>query len=136
MPSSTFQPPGRRRRCSRVRPRTFPALGWPQTTGFLCPGLRVKRDAGAHPSGRDRSERSRQRNTSAEIKAQILERDGKVIIEKTCPQHGTFTDVLAINPAFLTRIESLFPGRDYHGGHRSAAQPRHVVDQATAADRC
>ena len=48
-----------------------------------------------------------------EIKAHILERDGKVIIEKTCPQHGTFTDVLAINPAFLKRIERLFPGRDY-----------------------
>jgi len=48
-----------------------------------------------------------------EIKAHILERDGRVIIEKTCPQHGTFTDVLAINPAFLTRIEGLFPGRDY-----------------------
>ena len=48
-----------------------------------------------------------------EIKAHILERDGKIIIEKTCPQHGTFTDVLAINPAFLKRIEGLFPGRDY-----------------------
>jgi uncharacterized radical SAM superfamily Fe-S cluster-containing enzyme len=48
-----------------------------------------------------------------EIKAQILERDGKIVIEKTCPQHGTFSDVLAINPAFFKRIESLFPGRDY-----------------------
>ena len=48
-----------------------------------------------------------------EIKAHILERDGKVVIEKTCPQHGTFTDTLAINPAFLRRLESLFPGRDF-----------------------
>ena len=30
-----------------------------------------------------------------EIKAQILERDGKIIIEKTCPTHGTFVDTLA-----------------------------------------
>ena len=35
------------------------------------------------------------------------------MIEKTCPQHGTFTDTLAIDPAFLDRIEKLFPGRDY-----------------------
>ena len=44
---------------------------------------------------------------------QQLERDGKVNIEKTCPRHGTFTDVLSINPEFSRRIEGLFPGRDY-----------------------
>ena len=27
--------------------------------------------------------------------------------------HGTFVDTLAINPAFLERLESLFPGRDF-----------------------
>ena len=48
-----------------------------------------------------------------EIKAHIFERDGKVVIEKTCPMHGTFTDTLATNPAFLERLESLFPGRDF-----------------------
>ena len=48
-----------------------------------------------------------------EIKASILERDGKIIVEKTCPIHGTFVDTLAINPAFLERLESLFPGRDF-----------------------
>ena len=36
-----------------------------------------------------------------------------MIVEKTCPQHGTFTDTLAINPDFLRRIENLFPGRDF-----------------------
>jgi len=48
-----------------------------------------------------------------EIPASILERDGRIVIEKTCPMHGTFTDTLAINPDFLRRIESLFPGRDF-----------------------
>jgi hypothetical protein len=48
-----------------------------------------------------------------EIPATILERDGHIVIEKTCPTHGTFSDTLAIDPAFLERIESLFPGRDY-----------------------
>ncbi len=32
-----------------------------------------------------------------EVPAHIIERDGKVLIEKTCPLHGTFTDTLAIN---------------------------------------
>jgi uncharacterized radical SAM superfamily Fe-S cluster-containing enzyme len=49
----------------------------------------------------------------AEIPAHIVERDGKVVIEKTCPVHGTFVDTLAINPAFLRRLETLFPGRDF-----------------------
>src|SRR4030095_12419195 len=48
-----------------------------------------------------------------EIPASILERDGKIVIEKTCSIHGTFTDTLSINPDFLKRIESLFPGRDF-----------------------
>ena len=29
------------------------------------------------------------------------------------PEHGTFADVMAIDPAFLKRIERLFPGRDF-----------------------
>ena len=36
-----------------------------------------------------------------------------MIVEKTCPIHGTFTDTLAIDANFLTRIEQLFPGRDF-----------------------
>src|SRR3989338_11634516 len=31
---------------------------------------------------------------------------------KDCPQHGHFEDILAIDPAFLTHIEAMFPGRD------------------------
>ena len=43
--------------------------------------------------------------------------------------HGTFIDTLAINPAFLRRLESLFPGPRLPRRHRHAAQPRHVVHQ-------
>jgi len=48
-----------------------------------------------------------------EIKADILEENGQVIMRKTCPKHGEFTDVMATDPAFLERIESLFFGRDF-----------------------
>ena len=40
-----------------------------------------------------------------EIEAHILDRDGKIIVETTCPHHGTFTDILATSPEFLGRIE-------------------------------
>jgi uncharacterized radical SAM superfamily Fe-S cluster-containing enzyme len=48
-----------------------------------------------------------------EIKAQIVEKDGQVVMQKTCPKHGQFEDVMATDPAFLERIESLFFGRDF-----------------------
>src|SRR5690606_8860705 len=48
-----------------------------------------------------------------ELAAEIIERDGRVLMVKTCPKHGRFEDVLAIDVAFLERIERLFPGRDF-----------------------
>ncbi|MPY88370.1 MAG: radical SAM protein [Luteitalea sp.] len=91
--------------------RTKPPLGWPRTTDSLCPAC-VKEARGRILSG-DQPIESLIHEQIGEIKAHILERDGQVIIEKTCPVHGTFTDVLAINPAFLERMEQLFPGRDF-----------------------
>ena len=48
-----------------------------------------------------------------EIKAQIVERGGQVWMEKECPRHGKFEDLIATDAAFLKRIERLFPGRDF-----------------------
>lgn len=48
-----------------------------------------------------------------EVKAQIVERDGKIYMDKECPHHGLFSDVISIDPVFLQRIEELFPGRDF-----------------------
>src|SRR5216110_3833714 len=48
-----------------------------------------------------------------EIKAQIVEVNGQVVMRKTCPKHGEFEDVMSTDPAFLRRIESLFFGRDF-----------------------
>jgi uncharacterized radical SAM superfamily Fe-S cluster-containing enzyme len=91
--------------------RSSPSLGWPRTTDSLCPNC--VREARESILAGDVDPAVLVNEHIGEIKAHILERDGKVIIEKTCPQHGTFTDVLAINPDFLKRIERLFPGRDY-----------------------
>ena len=35
-----------------------------------------------------------------EVRARIIERDGKILMEKGCEKHGTFTDVMAIDPGF------------------------------------
>ena len=67
-----------------------------------------------------------------EIPAHILERDGQVVIEKTCPMHGTFTDTLAINPAFLKRHRRPVSRARLSCRRPAPAQPRHVVDQVRA----
>src|SRR5205807_9090944 len=48
-----------------------------------------------------------------EIKAEIIERDGKIWMVKDCTKHGRCEDVIAMDPAFLERIERLYPGRDF-----------------------
>jgi uncharacterized radical SAM superfamily Fe-S cluster-containing enzyme len=48
-----------------------------------------------------------------EIKARIVEKNGQIVMQKTCPKHGRFEDLISNDPAFLERIEQLFPGRDF-----------------------
>ena len=47
-----------------------------------------------------------------EIKATIIERDGKILMVKDCPIHGHFEDVMAIDTAFFKHLEESFPGSD------------------------
>jgi len=93
------------------RERTFPQLGWPRTTDSLCPRC-VKEVRTAIFDG-TRSFSELIDGKPGEIKAEILEEDGKIVMKKTCPRHGTFTDVMAIDPEWLERIERLYPGRDF-----------------------
>jgi 7,8-dihydro-6-hydroxymethylpterin dimethyltransferase len=93
------------------RERTFPELGWPRETDSLCPTC-VKEIRAEILSGQRELE-TLTRGKPGEIRARIVERDGKVLMEKTCDVHGRFEDVMAIDPAFLQRIERLYPGRDF-----------------------
>jgi len=111
IPSKSFQPRWAPRPLLKSWERTSPVLGWPRTTDSLCPTC-VREARARILSGADDVDILRT-SVAGEIKAQILERDGRIVIEKTCPSHGTFTDTLAINPAFLARIEQRFPGRDF-----------------------
>jgi uncharacterized radical SAM superfamily Fe-S cluster-containing enzyme len=87
-----------------------PPLGWPRTTDSLCPKcvpeIRNKIVNGELPVEILRNEKV------GEIKAQIIERDGKILMVKDCPTHGHFEDVMAIDTAFLEHVERVFPGRD------------------------
>jgi uncharacterized radical SAM superfamily Fe-S cluster-containing enzyme len=65
-----------------------------------------------------------------EIKAQIIERDGKILMVKDCPIHGHFEDVMAMDTEFFKHLEESFPGSDMrahndeklhnHGSRRSS----------------
>jgi hypothetical protein len=93
------------------RERTFPPLGWPRTTDSLCP--RCVKETRTDILDGKRSLLELIDGKPGEIKAEILEEDGQVVMKKSCAKHGTFTDVIAIDPKWLERIERLYPGRDF-----------------------
>ncbi|MGB6901944.1 MAG: radical SAM protein, partial [Acidobacteriaceae bacterium] len=87
-----------------------PPLGWPRTTDSLCPKcvpeIRQQIIDGKLPHEILLNEKV------GEIKAQIVERDGKILMVKDCPKHGHFEDVMSIDTAFFKHLEEVFPGRD------------------------
>ncbi|HEY6401437.1 MAG TPA: radical SAM protein [Blastocatellia bacterium] len=90
--------------------KTKPTLGWPRTTDSLCPKcvpqIRQRVLDGELPVDVLRNEKV------GEIKAQIIERDGKILMVKDCPIHGHFEDVMSIDPEMFRHLEEAFPGRD------------------------
>src|SRR5437763_4056941 len=105
--------------------RTAPPLGFPRETDSLCPSC-VKSVRSGVISG-DIPLEILKDSHPGEIKAQILEENGQVIMRKECPTHGLFEDVLATDANFLERIESLFYGRDF-----KAAEDKHVHHHGTS----
>jgi uncharacterized radical SAM superfamily Fe-S cluster-containing enzyme len=110
-PSQPFHPKWAPAPLLRSKERTFPKLGWPRETDSLCPKC-VKEVRTEILSG-VADYRLLIDGKPGEIRANIVERDGKIIMEKECPKHGLCEDVMAIDPAFLSRIERLYPGRDF-----------------------
>ncbi|MBI4956172.1 MAG: radical SAM protein [Myxococcales bacterium] len=111
----------------RGRARSKPPLGWPRETDSLCPTC-VK-DVRAAIVGGEVDWRHLVEGKPGEIRARIEERDGRIVMRKRCPEHGEFEDVISVDPAFLTRIERLFPGRDV------ALSPDALHDHGTSAMR-
>ena len=95
--------------------KTKPPLGWPRETDSLCPRcvpeIRKRILDGETPIDILYNDRP------GEIKAQVIERDGKILMVKDCPIHGHFEDVMAIDTAFFKHLEDVFPGRDIRAHH-------------------
>src|SRR5262245_738239 len=73
--------------------RIKPKLGWPRETDSLCPQC-VKEVRADIFSGKESVDILRN-GKPGEIKAKIIERDGKVWMIKDCPKHGHFEDIMA-----------------------------------------
>src|SRR5271154_7170691 len=90
--------------------KSKPPLGWPRETDSLCPRcipeIRQKIVDG------EIDYKILLNEPVGEIKAKIIERDGKILMTKECPKHGYFEDLMSIDPAFSKHLEDVFPGRD------------------------
>src|SRR5262252_1573030 len=90
--------------------KTKPPLGWPRETDSLCPICTREARQDILDGKKDVSVLLNEK--VGEIKATILERDGKIMMVKDCPIHGHFEDVMAIDTDFFKHLEQVFPGRD------------------------
>src|SRR5713226_2291062 len=90
--------------------KTKPPLGWPRQTDSLCPTC--VREARQRILDGKQDYKTLLTDKVGEIKAQIIERDGKIMMVKDCPEHGHFEDIMAMDTAFFKHLEEVFPGRD------------------------
>lgn len=98
-------------RIVKSRERSKPPLGFPRVTDSLCP-VCVPEIREAVTRG-DLDAHILLKSHPGEIKAQLIEENGRILIRKVCEKHGPFEDVLSTNPPFTRRIEDLFFGRDF-----------------------
>src|ERR1700712_3204 len=109
-PNKSFTPKWSDKPLQKSYQKEKPPLGWPRTTDSLCPKcipeIRQQIVDGKLPHEILLNEKL------GEIKAQIIERDGEILMVKDCPIHGHFEDVMSIDTAFFKYLEEVFPGRD------------------------
>jgi len=109
-PNPSFTPKWSDRPLLKSYEKVKPPLGWPRTTDSLCPKcvpeIRQQILEGKLPVDILREE------PVGQIKAQIIERDGKIWMVKDCPKHGHFEDLISIDPEFTRHLEQAYPGSD------------------------
>ncbi|HEY0544292.1 MAG TPA: radical SAM protein [Pyrinomonadaceae bacterium] len=109
-PNPSFTPKWSDKPLLKSWQKSKPTLGWPRTTDSLCPQCVIEAREEIISGKRDVSVLLDEK--VGEIKAQIVERDGQILMVKDCPVHGHFEDLMAMDSKFLTHIEAMFPGRD------------------------
>jgi len=142
-PNPSFTPRWSDKPLLKSYQKSKPPLGWPRTTDSLCPKcvpeIRQQIIDGKLPIEVLMNEKA------GEIKAQIIERDGKILMVKDCPEHGHFEDVMAMDTAFFKHLEDVFPGRDirahndeklHHHGSSTVLHGRGSVLTIDLTNRC
>jgi 7,8-dihydro-6-hydroxymethylpterin dimethyltransferase len=142
-PNPSFTPKWSDKPLLKSYQKSKPPLGWPRATDSLCPKcvpqIRQEIIDGKLPLEVLMNEKA------GEIKAQIVERDGKILMVKDCPTHGHFEDVMAIDTAFFKHLEEVFPGRDirahndeklHHHGSSTVLHGRGSVLTIDLTNRC
>jgi uncharacterized radical SAM superfamily Fe-S cluster-containing enzyme len=109
-PAQSFTPKWSEKPLLKSWEKVKPPLGWPRETDSLCPVC--VREARQEIVDGKRDYKILLNEKIGEIKATVLERDGKILMVKDCPVHGHFEDVMAIDPAFFKHLEETFPGSD------------------------
>ena len=127
-PNASFTPKWSEKPLLKSWQKVKPPLGWPRETDSLCPVCVREARQEILDGKRDYSVLLTEK--IGEIKAQIIERDGKILMVKDCPQHGHFEDVMAIDTDFFKHLEEVVPRLRHPGARRrEAAQPRLVHHQ-------
>ena len=142
-PNPSFTPKWSDKPLLKSYQKSKPPLGWPRATDSLCPKcvpqIRQEIIDGKLPLEVLMNEKA------GEIKAQIIERDGKILMVKDCPIHGHFEDVMAMDTAFFKHLEDVFPGRDirahndeklHHHGSSTVLHGRGSVLTIDLTNRC
>ena len=141
-PPGSVQPEWAPEPLRKSHERTSPPRGFPRETDSLCPKCVVEVRTAILEGREDWQILLRER--PGEIKARIVQRDNRVYMEKTCSRHGEFRDLLASDAAFLRRLESYSPGRDFRvadsalhdHGSSSIQYGRGVVLTIDLTNRC
>jgi uncharacterized radical SAM superfamily Fe-S cluster-containing enzyme len=142
-PNASFTPKWSDKPLLKSYQKSKPPLGWPRATDSLCPKcvpeIRQQIIDGKLPVEILMNEKA------GEIKATIIERDGKILMVKDCPIHGHFEDVMAMDTAFFKHLEDVFPGRDirahndeklHHHGSSTVLHGRGSVLTIDLTNRC
>ncbi|HUV14551.1 MAG TPA: radical SAM protein [Acidobacteriota bacterium] len=142
-PNESFTPKWTDKPLLKSWEKTKPKLGWPRETDSLCPKCVV--EAREKILNGEEDYRILIEEKVGEVKAKVVERDGQVWMEKECPLHGKYEDLMAIDKNFLKWIESNFPGRDmrahadeelHNHGSSSIKHGRGAVLTVDLTNRC
>ena len=129
-----FQPKWAPGPLKKRRERSFPQFGWPRTTDSLCPTCTREARQAIIDGKQDVSVLLTEK--VGEIKATIIERDGKILMVKDCPQHGHFEDVMAMDTAFFKHLKTRTPAATSVPTTTRSSTTTAPARSSTAAARC